>query len=90
MTNIIEHAARAAYESECRHFQMYGTWEKLDARVRYARIEAQRAAIEAMREPSEEMSFAGDKAGVEYWPCDPATFDAAEAWRAMIDVVLEE
>ena len=50
-------------------------------------IAGARAAIEAMREPTEEMAIAG---AIGIGGHMPSPLDAADAWRAMIDAALQE
>lgn len=51
-----------------------------------------RAALEAMREPTEEMVKAGEQEFFEYReePADWTLKGTREAWRAMIDTALSE
>lgn len=72
MSEFIERAAKAAWEKERQVWRMWDSWEELSDIARTGRIEAQRAALESMLEPTEEMlkcseqlawseQFAGDK-----------------------------
>lgn len=51
---------------------------------------AARAAIEAMREPTEAMVEAGDQVCIDIWPLGPPTANSEDGWRAMIDTALSE
>ena len=64
-------------------------WGDIDDETRQFWLARARAAIAAMREPTEPMIEAGFGAGARR--CDGILFeDFAKAWRAMIDAALAE
>lgn len=76
MTSMVELVARAINK------ELTGSEENVnDFRRRLAR-----AAIEAMREPTEAMIDAGENTGINLW----IQFEAVIAWQAMIDAALAE
>lgn len=98
---MIERAAKAAFEKNCEHGRAAGdevakffagvAWATEPDHLREARVECMRAAIEAMREPTEEMLEAAEIAGHQQ-PTQPrsARIDLLHAfWRAMIDAALK-
>jgi hypothetical protein len=80
--DMVERVARAL-EPKCRAFGQ-GNMPMMVA------LEFARAAIAAMREPTEEMLRAGQALDdFDYGPCRGAA-DPIEHWHAMIDVALNE
>ena len=71
---MIEHVARAATLTQ------YKQWDGLKPEIQQSYLAIARAAIAAMREPTEEMKLSvgcDDKHDIEFW-------------QAMIDAALEE
>lgn len=73
--------ARAMFEASM--FKDAGPWEAQSSEYRRLAIVQARAAIRAMREPTDEMEVAGS----EEWMCSTATYEDRSGlnWRAMID-----
>lgn len=93
MNEMVERVARAMWESMRLEYDQMVPWEEaqdnndeLGPARRQLRLMA-RAAIAAMREPTEEMFRAAEEV-VD--PDDRFSFSFAECWRAMIDAVLAE
>ncbi len=99
MNEMIERVARAHYtrliEWAAEHVAgaPFKTWDELPQEQREGQLASCRAAIEAMREPTEAMVTAAENAddpGSSIY-CDPFVACAHdEAWRLMIDVILAE
>lgn len=93
MSEFIERAARAAWEKERQVWRMWEPWEELSDMARGCRIEAQRAAIEAMLEPTEEMMKCSKQLA---WSDQFASDEEAEyeygryLWQLMIVAALNE
>lgn len=60
--------------------------------VRKTMMGVARAAVEAMREPTQAMQAAGEAAGGKAyeWTGDSIVFHAANSWPAMIDAALQD
>lgn len=82
---MLERAAKAHYER-----LHYTRWENLTPSTRAGFLAAMRAAIEAMREPTEEMCDAGADRLDTNDPADrcPGPNDMERAWQTMIDAIL--
>ena len=83
--NMVERVAKAIYLDGYRI--LGGNWDAVNLKDRipvwYPRA---RAAIEALREPTEEMMMAGNgPANRSEWPTSPK-----DVWKAMIDEALKE
>ena len=97
MSDMIERVARAMHHAECqphREHTGYGdTWQWEDAMpaVRERHLAAARAAIEAMREPTEEM-VESVRDHDNYWGyyADGRPSGPDNCWRGMIDTALSE
>ena len=63
-----------------------GAWETADPMITRACMSYARAAVEAMREPTDEMIFDGGKAVLIVHH----TLNTGDVYRAMIDAALEE
>ncbi len=93
---MVEQSARAAYEYFRLNWWTDPTdpWEKLSDAGREHWIASQRAAIAAMREPTEAILVAGVKATISRCFCGqsahPDCDDMETGWRAMIDAALAE
>lgn len=81
MSEIIERAARAMHDYNCLAVPSLGAWDTLPEDYREQYLGRARAAIAAMREPTEAMADAGrwDAEDDGPFPC----------WRAMIDEALK-
>lgn len=75
---MIEKVAKAIYYSNCGDEQ--GVFENIDASYKQLFIDEAKAAIEAMREPTEEM--------IKHLTVDDQ--DAIPYYKAMIDAALKE
>lgn len=92
-TGMVERVARALFAYDIEHHSMQITggrrWE--DHSRRHAAYRAlARAAIEAMREPGEEMTLAAEALD-KFYPFSSERSEVAEdeaKWRAMIDAAL--
>jgi len=84
----VERVARAIYERRVNGL-MRREWDSLDERVRGFYVDDARAALAAMREPSEGMMEAADD---HKWgkPIEGYAVDVSAIYRAMIDKALEE
>jgi hypothetical protein len=89
--DMVERVARAmapAFADACRYWCEGLLWtactRKAECACRYHAFEAARAAIEAMRVPTEEMIFAAYKASDDPYERAFPEFE----WRAMIDAAL--
>lgn len=82
MTEMIERVARAIFAAKS---QTHTTWEQCDWGYRTMKMKEARAAIEALREPTEGMVKAADRRNDDN--------DDEEAtlanWQAMIDEALK-
>lgn len=83
---IIERAARALAKAQS------GTdeWNGLDAELQAQLIAEARAAIEAIREPSEEMALAGEKLLGDDRCHSVDAGDLRDAWIVMVDALLSK
>jgi hypothetical protein len=81
--SMVEKVARALFAEEWRGTTMKPQ-QALDDAEREYWFNAARAAIEAMREPSEEMVAAGDD-----WGWDPLGAHTREVWQAMLSAALK-
>lgn len=92
MSEMVERAARAAYDFSRRSNAASATpldlpdWDGLDADVQNLMVECQRFAIATMREPTEAMT--GNAKRLMEHP-KFTHYDAAFAWRSMIDEALK-
>jgi hypothetical protein len=83
---MIERVARAIWSAD-RNVGGYG-WEWLDESWRAGYYAQARSAIEAMREPTEEMIERGDDHAKGWFASISVTYDSEEVWHAMIDAAL--
>ncbi len=66
------------------------SWENAEAKDQAFMLEVARAAIEAMREPTEAMKDAGGMELAGLWDSDDSPYSAAEnVWLACIDAALK-
>lgn len=93
MSDMVERVAKALFRSRYFYPEHEAFWpDRLDELVNGPPFEADgyrsmaRAAIEAMREPTEEMKEAGSAFVYEAWGHGPTI--AREAWQANIDAAL--
>ena len=82
MSEMIERVAKAIALDDCQ------TWNELDAVNRGMFLSFARAAIAAMREPTEAMLEAGTITVSKTGVISISTQDAARIWRAMVDAAL--
>lgn len=85
---MIDRVARAMFEATNEHDE---TWDTEAQEIKTTYLIMARAAIEAMREPTDTMVMAAEWAEPEYREDDTdmgATYKAE--WRAMIDAALNE
>lgn len=81
MSEMIERVAKALYDNMClANPHVMVTWEALQLDLKSYYSELARAAIEAMREPTDEMWAACEQA--------KADFEAGIAWPVMIDAAV--
>ena len=91
MSELIESVARALYETETGRSDWGEETEWMDGRQRAYWCDMARAAILAMREPTQEMLNEPVPLSGGGTECDYATEeDRRDHWQAMIDVALEE
>ncbi|KPH66864.1 hypothetical protein [Novosphingobium sp. ST904] len=84
--NMLERAARAL--ANCQHGP--DCWEGLDDDLQVQLIEEARAVIEAVREPSEEMSRAGEKLLSDERMHSISHIDMHDSWVVMVDALLHK
>lgn len=96
MNEDVERAAKAAYESWRKSLpsrEPFGSWESLTPEARAIDIKAMRAAIEALREPTQEtvvrMVDAMNKIGRVSGP-DEILAGMTTVWRAAVDELLRD
>lgn len=95
MSEMVERAARAAYEAEMEIFQGNGYfvlgWDSLPPFAKEAKIKAQYAAIEAMRElPHEVIDNAFNYVGFDAQSLTREKQEIADDWRTVIDAILSK
>lgn len=91
MSAMVERVARAIYDAADASGEYVGTWDRayvvldgaFDLRV------LARAALAAMREPTEEMLDAVSMRDIEGTDAHAWRMEAADHWRAMIDAALD-
>jgi hypothetical protein len=92
MSEVVERAAIAAHEKGLELARKegvnYSSWDGLSVETKARFIECQRAAIEAMRDPTAAMIKAAREAEIAYdqHECIPPRL----AWPAMIDELLRD
>ncbi len=87
MTDMVERVARAMFYDTNRDYPAY-SFHAADETTQATYISNARAAIEAMREPTEDMEIAGDtETG---WDKHEMPHPARNSWQAMIDAALNE
>lgn len=90
MTDMIERVARALCRCRVSQSDYVLGWASVEQEVHYCWnewTEEARAAIEAMREPTEDMLYTGN-AQIPDW--DRQIEDVRNTWHAMIDAALKE
>ena len=91
MTSMVERVARALYELLRKDFRDQAVWERTTEMDREVFRPFARAAIVAMREPTDEMVDAGfHKADTNDRSERAYRWVADDVWHAMIDAALEE
>jgi hypothetical protein len=90
MSEMVERVARAAYEkfNENQLGDLEPTWDNLEASLKDRMIDALRAAIGAMRTPTEEMLSVGSDTETASG-CEIGYGAVGAAWQAMIDEALK-
>lgn len=94
MTEMVERVARAIFEdAEAqmvaeKHLDKPRDWDRIFPWFRNSHIQYARAAIAAMREPTEAMQTVG-AAGLGVSDEGDICFNARQAWQDMIDVALK-
>jgi hypothetical protein len=93
--DMIERAAKVAYQTwqKAQGFGAFPPWPDIPPMTKALYISVQRAAIEAMREPTEAMIDAGERVSARVGAIDCHTqidlpASPAEVWCAMIDAVI--
>jgi hydrogenase maturation factor len=92
MNEIAERMAKAAYEKFNENLigDLEPYWLDLDQSFKERLIEAQRAAIRAIRDPTEAMVAAPEMNDWVWWTdVDVKPEEIAAAWRSMIDEALK-
>lgn len=87
MTEMVERVARAIYEG--RNGAGAKAWASQPKSHRAPYLLDARAAIEAMREPTEAMTVAGTATGIDVDRFCPIEYDPDKIWDAMISAALQ-
>lgn len=87
MTSKIEEAAKAQQDALAEIFASQKPWDKMSLPEQAARVVAQKAAMQALREPDEAMMSAGV---AELWSDNTAHDNFLGSWQAGIDAILQE
>lgn len=89
---MVERVARAISENNFHNDETIWSrlWDELPAENRSTYIRIARAAIDAMREPTEAMEDAADSEAERYFGNSHECLSPAHAYRVMIDAALKE
>ena len=91
MSEMVERVARVVHQSfNDKNIGILGTFEMLSDGDRAVLLHVARAAIAAMREPSERMTAAPGKSGVRAGDYEMSAYEAEQAWKYMIDEALKD